>query len=109
MCIRDRPEVVLARAKAILANLERGAQLPSGGHASLRGRSARGTVQLDIFGGAEATPSPDPLDPRALPRSGGNKRAHPAVETLKQVDVDRLTPMEALQLVAKLKGLASQS
>lgn len=100
------PEVVLARAKAILANLERGAQLPSGGHASLRGRSARGTVQLDIFGGADATPSPDPLDPR---KGSGNKRAHPAVETLKQVDVDRLSPMEALQLVAKLKGLASQS
>jgi DNA mismatch repair protein MutS len=101
------PEVVLARAKAILANLERGAQLPSGGHATLRGRTARGSVQLDMFGNPQATPEPDPLDPTR--KGGGNKRAHPAVETLKQVDVDRLSPMEALQLVAKLKGLASQS
>jgi len=32
-----------------------------------------------------------------------------SVETLRAVDVDRLTPLEALQLVAKLKGLVNAS
>ena len=30
---------------------------------------------------------------------------HPALETLRAVDVDRLTPLDALQLVASLKRL----
>ncbi len=91
------PEPVLARARAILANLERGAALPSGGHATLRGRTNRGGVQLDMFGGA--APEAD--------GTGNGKRVHPVVETLRQVDVDRLSPIEAWQLVAKLKGLSS--
>jgi len=93
------PEPVLARARAILANLERGAALPSGGHATMRGRTARGGVQLDMFGGA-----PQPTNEG---NAGNSKRVHPVVETLRQLDVDRLSPMEALQLVAKLKGLSS--
>ncbi len=94
------PEAVLARAKAILANLERGAALPSGRPASMRGRDARGGVQLDIFAG-EAASTSKPTEPRA------RDRGHPVVETLRQVDVDRLSPIEAWQLVLKLKGLAS--
>ncbi|MBL8721129.1 MAG: DNA mismatch repair protein MutS [Myxococcales bacterium] len=90
------PEPVLARARAILGNLERGATLPSGGHASMRGKNARGGIQLDMFGGAPAA------EPERRPA-----RMHPALDTLRQVDVDRLTPIEAWQLVAKLKGLAS--
>src|SRR5262249_52950304 len=42
------PETVLARARAVLASLERGAALPSGGHATMRGKNPRGGVQLDI-------------------------------------------------------------
>ena len=86
------PEPVLARSRAILASLERGAALPSGAHATMRGRTTRGAVQLDIFG---APPSDEPKAP------------HPALETLRQVDVDRLSPIEAWQLVAKLKALSS--
>lgn len=86
------PEPVLARARAILASLERGAALPSGKHATMRGRDSRG-VQLDFFGG-----SPEPAAPAA---------PHPVLETLKHVDVDRLAPIDAWQLVLKLKGLAS--
>jgi DNA mismatch repair protein MutS len=81
-------EGVLARAKAILGTLEAGAALPGGRHASLRGRSKAGTVQLDLF-----APKPE-----AAP--GG-----PVIDTLKVVDVERLTPLEALSLVAKLKGM----
>jgi DNA mismatch repair protein MutS len=87
------PEPVLARARAILASLERGAALPSGKPASMRGRDGRGSVQLDIFNGAPAAAAPE--------------KPHPVLETLRQVDVDRLAPIDAWQLVLKLKGLAS--
>jgi DNA mismatch repair protein MutS len=80
------PEVVLARAKAILGSLEGGAALPSGKHATLRGRSEKGGSQLDLFGRAQADD-------------------HGVLDTLKAVDVDRLTPLDALTLVAKLKSL----
>jgi DNA mismatch repair protein MutS len=84
------PEVVLARAKAILSSLEAGAPLPSGQHASVRGRSKAGAAQLDLFGGQAPSSVAAP---------------NPALELLKAVDVDRLTPLEALTLVAKLKSL----
>jgi DNA mismatch repair protein MutS len=82
------PESVVARAKALLASLEGGAPLPSGGHATLRGRSRAGVAQLDLFG----------------PTKGGGE-AGPVVDTLRAVEVERLTPLDALQLVAKLKTL----
>lgn len=94
------PEAVLARAKAILAGLERGASLPSGAPASLRGRDARGATQLDIFG-AETEPV------RASRGRDQTSKSHPVLETLRQVDVDRLSPLDAFQLMLKLKGLAS--
>ena len=81
-------ESVLARAKAILASLEAGAALPTGKPSSLRGRSKAGTPQLDLFAPAAKT-----------------EASSPVLETLRAVDINRLSPMEALQLVAKLKGL----
>jgi DNA mismatch repair protein MutS len=92
------PEPVLARAKAILDDLENGSALaggaragrsrePHAGHAGHAGTDAKD--QLDLFGGAGA-------------RS-------PALETLRAVDVDRLTPLEALQLVATLKAMIEDS
>ncbi|MEO7330222.1 MAG: DNA mismatch repair protein MutS, partial [Minicystis sp.] len=84
-------EGVLARAKAILATLEAGAALPGGKHASLRGRSKAGTTQLDLF----------------APPGKAAEASSPVLETLRAVEVDRLTPMEALQLIAKLKGMLS--
>lgn len=90
------PEPVLLRARAILASLERGAVLPSGTPASMRGRNARGGVQLDIFRG----------DGNAE-RVEASQKLHPVLETLRNIDVDRLAPIDAWQLVLKLKGLAS--
>ena len=89
------PEPVLARAKAILDDLENGSALAGGAragrsrepHAGHAGTDAKD--QLDLFGGAGA-------------RS-------PALETLRAVDVDRLTPLEALQLVATLKAMIEDS
>ena len=87
------PEVVLARAKAILASLESGAALPGGRYASLRGRSRSGSVQLDLFGGP--APSKEADEP------------HPALELLRAIEPDRLTPLDALQLISKLKSMAA--
>ncbi len=87
------PEPVLARARAILSELERGAALPSGRASSLRARSRDGRPQLHLFEG------PAPVE----------TRENRAVETLRAVDVDRLTPLEALQLVASLKKMATES
>jgi DNA mismatch repair protein MutS len=84
------PESVLARSRAILATLESGAALPGGKHASLRGRSRTGTAQLDLF----AAPPPEQAA---------------ILETLRAVDTDRLTPIDALQLISKLKGLLRPS
>ncbi len=81
------PELVLARARTILESLEKGAALPSGAHASMRGKTRAGRSQLDLFGGAAA-------------------KEHPAMELLRAVDVDRLTPLEALQLVDRLKKMS---
>jgi DNA mismatch repair protein MutS len=86
------PELVLARAKAILGSLEGGGPLPSGGRATVRARSKSGAVQLDLFGAARA----EPEAPNA------------ALELLGAVDVDRLTPLEALSLVAKLQTMAKK-
>ncbi|WP_437491651.1 DNA mismatch repair protein MutS [Sorangium sp. So ce1014] len=84
------PEGVLARARAILATLESGAALPGGKHASLRGRTRGGGAQLDLFVPAQAAAAPEQAA---------------VIETLRAVDVDRLAPLDALRLVAKLKGL----
>ena len=85
------PEPVLARAKAHPRR------------ARARGRAAerRPVVapralplvarQLELFDEG-AAPRPEP---------------NPALELLRAVDVDRLTPLEALQLVARLKGMAT--
>jgi DNA mismatch repair protein MutS len=86
------PEPVLARARALLSDLERGAALPNGGVPSLRARARTGRPQLDLFGGARGPEVP-----------------HPVVETVRQVDVDRLTPLDALQLVASLKKMIAAS
>jgi len=90
--IAGLPELVLARARAILGDLERGAALPGGSHALVRARTKAGRAQLDLFGGGGAPAAPEPS---------------PVVDALRAVDVDRLTPIEALQLVAQLKKLAS--
>jgi DNA mismatch repair protein MutS len=80
------PEPVLARARAVLEDLERGSALPSGASPAAPARAER--AQLDLFG----------LTPKLPP--------HPVIETLRALDVDRMTPLEALALVATLKKLA---
>lgn len=79
------PEPVLARARAILDDLENHASLPTGQTTRTpRGRKKDG--QLGLFAATPAAPNP-------------------AVDMLRALDVDRITPIEALTTLAKLKAL----
>jgi DNA mismatch repair protein MutS len=93
------PEPVIARAQAVLAELEGSAALPGGKPASLRARSRAGQPQLGLFEPSAPHSSGDHAG--AADRPAGS----PALETLRAVDIDRLTPLEALQLVATLQKL----
>ncbi len=84
------PEPVLVRARALLDELEQGLTLPSGAPSPLHARSRAARPQLGLF----------------EHRAPAASVAQPALDILRAVDVDRLTPLEALQLVASLKKLA---
>lgn len=81
------PEPVLARARAILGSLERGAS-PAG-----RPLQRQKLPQLDLFGGGAEG-------------AAAVKTQNPALEMLAALDLDRTTPLEALTALAKLKALA---
>ena len=77
------PERVIKRAKRILYNIEQG-EYGGGGPAGLGNVTenvGRGPVQLDLFSRPE----------------------HPVVEKLNQVDISRMTPLEALNLLNELQ------
>ena len=86
------PPVVLARAKAILKELEDGASLPSGAPASLRKKNAAGAVQLDMFLSQPQERFPSKIE-----------------ETLRELSIDELTPMDALVALAKLKAMLPEN
>ncbi len=88
------PEAVLARAQALLGELERdhGPSGPSSGAPSPHKRGGGERPQLGLFEAGKYTTGP----------------IHPAIETLRGVDVDRLTPLAALSLVASLKKMANR-
>ena len=76
------PPAVVRRAAEILAELEQD-ELRRGGRPSLSGTPVADQQQLGLF---QTVPEP-----------------HPVVEELRRTDVDRLTPLEALNLLARLK------
>jgi DNA mismatch repair protein MutS len=88
------PEPVLARAKAILDDLERSASLPNG-KTSRATRGRRDDGQLGLFGAAGGSTASTPAS-----------TSSPALDMLRALDVERITPIEALTTLAKLKGLA---
>ena len=73
------PEPVLARARALLKEMERG-----------EGPFRRAPQQMGLFEG-RATPMPP--------------APHPALEALAAADVNRMTPLDALHLMAQLKRM----
>ena len=76
------PAAVVRRAAEILKSLEQD-ELQRGGRPSLSGASAAGQRQLTLFQAPAET--------------------HPVVSKLRDLDVDRLTPIDALNLLASLK------
>jgi DNA mismatch repair protein MutS len=80
------PPTVVSRAREILAGLERD-ELSRGGRPSLSGSDAASQRQLGLFAAPAA--ADDPLRRR-----------------LREIDVDHLTPMQALSLLAELKDEA---
>jgi DNA mismatch repair protein MutS len=78
------PEPVLARARALLATLESGGHAPS----TSAKRAAASTDQLPLFS------APD----------GASPAERDVLSTLRALEVDRVTGLEALQLLARLKS-----
>lgn len=83
------PPIVIARAKAILGDLERGAALPSGEHARMRPVDAKGRAQLELFSALPPPPAPESV----------------VEKTLRELDVERMTPVEALVALARLRAM----
>ncbi len=82
------PPTVVARARDILVGLERD-ELSRGGRPSLSGASRENQQQLGLF--HASTPADDPLRRR-----------------LRELDVNQLTPLQALTLLAELKDEAAE-
>jgi DNA mismatch repair protein MutS len=106
------PAPVLARAKEVLALLEgEGAQMASaldrggdaGAERGARSRQGRPALraprsagpQLALFGAPEPAPAPAP--------------PHPVVEQLRALDPNHLTPMQALETIARLAAEVQRS
>ena len=86
------PAGVVARAQEILRGLERD-ELTRGGRPTLSGSPGDTlTAQLGLFAA--------PLD------GGGSSSHHEISQRLKELDVDGITPRQALDLLAELKRLA---
>jgi DNA mismatch repair protein MutS len=81
------PPAIVRRAAEILASLERD-ELARGGRPSLTGAPAASQRQLGLF---QAPPEPDPI-----------------VLRLRALDIDRLTPLQALALLDELKREAGR-
>jgi DNA mismatch repair protein MutS len=82
------PAMVLARARAILKALEHGEALPSGTPSRMRPVDAEGRAQLDLFVPAAEAHAPSEVE-----------------TTLRELDVERMTPVEALVALSRLKDM----
>jgi len=87
------PESVLNRARTLLRELEGGTALPSGAHALMRARDAAGRAQLDLFSAPTETVAP------SVAR---------VIEILSAVEPDHLTPMQALEILTRLKAALNE-
>ncbi len=85
------PASVLDRARSILADLEAGAALPSGAHARMRAIDASGRAQLELFAAPVPAPQPSAVE-----------------QALRELDPDRLRPIEALMELARLRDLLGE-
>jgi len=78
------PEIVLRRAREILANLE-AQELDEGGRPALAGARGRRRAQLGLFSPPVEPPPPPPATPQPS-----------LADDLRKLDLTRTTPIEAL-------------
>jgi DNA mismatch repair protein MutS len=83
------PEIVLARARAILRELETGSAPTPGVHPPL---GVEAPAQLSMFAPVATAPAESACE-----------------ATLRELDLDRMTPIEALNALARLKALLPES
>jgi DNA mismatch repair protein MutS len=83
------PPAVVERAVEILRSLEQD-EVQRGGRPSLTGAPAAAQRQLGLF---QAPPA---------------AQSHPALDRLRHLDIERMTPLEALALLAELKREAEE-
>ena len=100
------PEPVLARARALLADLESGAPLPGGQIADVRARVRAEDPQLALFAAA-----PRPVTaaaPVMAPAALAPVAPVPAelLRALEALEPERMTPIDALVALARLKAMA---
>jgi DNA mismatch repair protein MutS len=88
------PAAVIQKSQHILHDLEEGV-VDAGIKAELQ--HMQGSDQLGLFAG-----TPQSADSNLMERGHG-KVSHPALERLKDLDINRLTPLEALQAIDELK------
>ena len=94
------PEVVLRRAREILANLE-AQELDEAGRPALAGSTQKKRAQLGLFA---TVPAPAPVTgpaPVTAPAPGtapapSTTAEHPLLEALRKLDLSRTTPLDAL-------------
>ncbi|MBT7484055.1 DNA mismatch repair protein MutS, partial [Candidatus Peregrinibacteria bacterium] len=86
------PPEVIKKSEHILQNLEEGV-VEKGIREQMKG--AYDSSQIGLF-------DPSQEAPQMLEREHG-KLTHPALERLKEIDVNRMTPLEALQALEELK------
>lgn len=99
------PADVVTRAREILGGLERGeavAPRVASGEKIVEGKKVRGKKAAAIL------PQADPWEDQQLSLFD-SAPPHEAVERLKKLDPNRLTPMEALAVLAELKRLTDDS
>jgi DNA mismatch repair protein MutS len=100
------PPQVVARAHEVMESLVSGATPagePAGGTLAARGRKGRSRTASGPSAKSPASKAAqDQLS--MLPERPGYGAAHPVLAELKALDVERLTPIDALNLVARLKG-----
>jgi DNA mismatch repair protein MutS len=82
------PESVLARARALLELLEAGSSASGAAAVPVGGKPTPATPQLDLFAS----------------RAQANPLEREVLDTIRGVEVDRITPLDALGLLARLKS-----
>lgn len=86
------PSPVLARAREVLKELEGEGALPSGTPSRMRAIDKDGRAQLDLFAS------------HTEPEIVVERETSPVLDAIRALDINRLTPLEALNELAQLKA-----